>query len=68
VRPTRAAAARNQGARETGGDVLFFAEADGYYSPDYLRVCLRALGDERVGASLALGCAAGPSATTSSCG
>jgi len=49
------AAARNQGARETGGDVLFFAEADGYYAPDYLRVCLRALGDERVGASLALG-------------
>lgn len=49
------AAARNQGARETSGDVLFFAEADGYYAPDYLRVCLRALGDERVGASLALG-------------
>lgn len=49
------AAARNQGARAQAGEVLFFAEADGYYAPDYLHVCLRALGDERVGASLALG-------------
>ena len=50
-----AGGARNEGAKRVGGDVVFFAEADGCYAPDFLRTCLRALADPEVGASIALG-------------
>ena len=49
------AAARNEGAKQLQTRFLFFAEADGHYAPDYLLVCLRALSEKRVGASLAAG-------------
>lgn len=48
-------AARNEGAKLVNGDFLFFAEADGWYEPDYLLTCLRAFADDHVGAGIAAG-------------
>ena len=38
-----AAHARNEGLSHTSGQIIFFAEADAYYAPDYLELCTRLL-------------------------
>ncbi|NOZ06117.1 MAG: glycosyltransferase [Chloroflexi bacterium] len=46
-------AARNLGWRQAKGDIIVFAESDGWYSRDYLQVLVAPLRDPAVGGSIA---------------
>jgi glycosyltransferase involved in cell wall biosynthesis len=50
-----AAGARNAGAKKAGGEILMFAEADGYYDPDYVEKIIRYMHLPGVAAGINLG-------------